>query len=94
MANADTSQIPTAVIKLSRKQLKYLAGPSRFDFFLSRFDLWSALEAAGIALIVAFFAVFWWPSALLIAGLGLILAANLGEKRADPAAAEPEKAAK
>lgn len=35
------------------------------------------VELVGLALVVAFFAVWWWPSALLVAGIGLIVVANL-----------------
>lgn len=37
----------------------------------------TAIELAGFALVVAFFAVAWWPSALLAAGVLLIAHANL-----------------
>jgi hypothetical protein len=32
------------------------------------------LELAGFVLVVAFFAIWWWPSALLVAGVGLLAA--------------------
>jgi hypothetical protein len=45
---------------------------------------WNLLEALGLALVVAFFALLWWPSALLVAGVLLILVAVLGERAAEP----------
>lgn len=39
--------------------------------------LYDFLEFAGFVLIVAFCAVVWWPSALLVAGAALVVVANL-----------------
>ena len=36
---------------------------------------WTKLETLGLALIVAFFGLLWWPAALLVAGVLLVGAA-------------------
>jgi cytochrome c biogenesis protein CcdA len=48
------------------------------------------LELLGALLVVAFFAVVWWPAALLVAGVLLILAAWIRERTApaEPAPTE------
>lgn len=38
------------------------------------------LEIIGFALIVAFCIVVWWPSALLVGGIGLIAASVVGSR--------------
>lgn len=45
---------------------------------------WTLLEAVGLVLVVAFFALVWWPSALLVAGVLLIVVALLGERQPKP----------
>ena len=51
---------------------------------------WTMLETLGLALIVAFFGLLWWPAALLVAGVLLVLAAQVGERREAAAPATPE----
>ena len=51
------------------------------------------LELLGFVLIVAFFALWWWPSALLVAGIGLVVAATLAERAAKSAKPEDQEAA-
>ena len=50
---------------------------------------WTVLETLGLALVVTFFGLLWWPAALLVAGVLLVLAAQVGERR-DATAAAPE----
>lgn len=38
------------------------------------------LEVVGAALVVAFCAIMWWPSALLVAGVLLIVAAAVRDR--------------
>ena len=45
--------------------------------------MWSALEAIGLALIVAFFWFIWPPLVLLAAGLVLCALAYLGERKSE-----------
>ena len=40
-------------------------------------DRWDLLEFAGIALLVVFAAVVWWPAAFAVAGVALIVESQL-----------------
>lgn len=54
-------------------------------------DRWDAAEFAGIACIVAFAAIVWWPAGLLVAGIALIVEAqirSLGDTDGDEQARE------
>lgn len=51
-------------------------------------DRWDWIEFAGIALLVAFAAVTWWPAALAVAGIALIVEAQL--RSLTPAAAQDD----
>lgn len=49
-------------------------------------------ELLGFTLLVAFAVVVWWPAALLVAGVGLILSAVADERAPKPPAGEPDPA--
>lgn len=52
---------------------------------MDRFDL---VEGLGIALLVAFAAVVWWPAAFLVAGVALIVEAQFRSLAAKPDAVD------
>lgn len=48
------------------------------------------LELLGVVLVIAFFAVVWWPSALLVAGLAAIAVATIRDREVKPDSEEPQ----
>jgi len=52
-------------------------------------DRWDLLEFAGIALLVVFAALVWWPAAFAVAGISLIVESQLRSLQ-PPVEPEPE----